>query len=75
MQRCPVIITLMTEAASTSETMVNFYHTTRYNNPEDSHLQNIFYLLRAVCATLQMLIPLVCDMISKWFVQMLFSEE
>jgi hypothetical protein len=30
---------LMMEAASTSETSVNFYRTTRRNNPEDSHLQ------------------------------------
>jgi hypothetical protein len=29
---------LMIEAASTSETSVNFYKTTRRNNPEDSHL-------------------------------------
>jgi hypothetical protein len=28
----------MMEAASTSETSVNFYETTRRNNPEDSHL-------------------------------------
>jgi uncharacterized protein with FMN-binding domain len=27
------------EAASTSETLVNFYQTTRRYNPEDSHLQ------------------------------------
>jgi hypothetical protein len=27
------------EAARTSETLVNFYQTTRRNNPEDSHLQ------------------------------------
>jgi hypothetical protein len=32
-------ISLMTEAASTSETSVNFYQTTRRYNPEDSHLQ------------------------------------
>jgi hypothetical protein len=32
------IIALMMEAASTSETSVNFYQTTRRNNPEDSHL-------------------------------------
>jgi hypothetical protein len=31
-------IALMMEAASTSETWVNFYQTTRRNNPEDSHL-------------------------------------
>jgi hypothetical protein len=28
----------MMEAASTSETSVNFYRATRRNNPEDSHL-------------------------------------
>jgi hypothetical protein len=32
------IVTLMMEAASTSETSVNFYQTTRRNIPEDSHL-------------------------------------
>jgi hypothetical protein len=32
------IIALMMEAASTSETSVNFYQTTQRNNPEDSHL-------------------------------------
>jgi hypothetical protein len=32
------IIALMTEAAGTSETLVNFYQTTRRYNPEDSHL-------------------------------------
>jgi hypothetical protein len=29
----------MMEAASTSETSVNFYQTTRRYNPEDSHLR------------------------------------
>jgi hypothetical protein len=29
----------MTEAARTSETLVNFYQTTRRYNPEDSHLR------------------------------------
>jgi hypothetical protein len=33
-------IALMMEAASTSETSVNFYQTTRRYNPEDSHLHN-----------------------------------
>jgi hypothetical protein len=37
------IITLMMEAASTSETSVNFYQTTRHNNPEDSHLQALYH--------------------------------
>jgi hypothetical protein len=31
-------ITLVKEAASTSETSVNFYTTAWRNNPEDSHL-------------------------------------
>jgi hypothetical protein len=33
-----VIALMMLGAASTSETSVNFYHTTRRNIPEDSHL-------------------------------------
>jgi hypothetical protein len=32
------LIALMMEAARTSETLVNFYHTTWRYNPEDSHL-------------------------------------
>jgi hypothetical protein len=32
------MIALMTEAASTSETLVNFYQTTRRNNPEENNL-------------------------------------
>jgi hypothetical protein len=35
-------IALMMEAARTSETLVNFYHTTRRYNPEDSHLPKRF---------------------------------
>jgi hypothetical protein len=30
---------MMMEAAGTSETLVNFYQTTRRYNPEDSHLR------------------------------------
>jgi hypothetical protein len=37
-QRLPRAIALMMEAASTSEMSVNFYQTTQYYNPEDSHL-------------------------------------
>jgi hypothetical protein len=33
-----LLIALMMEAARTSETLVNFYHTTRRYNPEDTHL-------------------------------------
>jgi hypothetical protein len=33
-----LLIALMIEAVSTSETSVNFYQTTRRDNPEDSHL-------------------------------------
>jgi hypothetical protein len=33
------LIALMMEAASISESSVNFYQTTRRNIPEDSHLQ------------------------------------
>jgi hypothetical protein len=40
---CIVLITLMMEAASTSETSVNFYQTTRRQNPKDSHLQEDDY--------------------------------
>jgi hypothetical protein len=38
-----VAIALMMEAARTSETLVNFYQSTRCYNPEDSHLQLISY--------------------------------
>jgi hypothetical protein len=31
------LITLMMEAANTSETSVNFHQTTRRNNPEDAY--------------------------------------
>jgi hypothetical protein len=37
---CSLAIALMMEAASTSETSVNFYQTSRCNIPEDSHLQS-----------------------------------
>jgi hypothetical protein len=33
------LIALMMEAARTSETLVNFYQTTRRYNPEESHLR------------------------------------
>jgi hypothetical protein len=37
-RRCRVLIALMMEVTSTSETSVNFYQTTRRNKAEDSHL-------------------------------------
>jgi hypothetical protein len=39
-----VVIALMMEAASTSETSVNFYQTTRRYNPADSHLRDFLSL-------------------------------
>jgi hypothetical protein len=42
-QRCLLLTSsgrsLVMEAVSTSETSVNFYHTTQLNIPEDNHLQ------------------------------------
>jgi hypothetical protein len=38
-----LLIDLMMEAASTSETPANLYQTTRRYNPEDSHLQVVTY--------------------------------
>jgi hypothetical protein len=43
-------IALMMEAARTSETLVNFYQTTRRYNPEDSHLLR-FLMYLFVCNT------------------------
>jgi hypothetical protein len=40
---------LMMEAARTSETLVNFYQTTRRYNPEDSHLGSPYGLHFALC--------------------------
>jgi hypothetical protein len=37
-----ILIVLMMEAVSTSETSVNFYQTTRLNITEDCHLQEVF---------------------------------
>jgi hypothetical protein len=36
----------MMEAARTSETLVNFYQTTRRYNPEDSHLRKEMYMFK-----------------------------
>jgi hypothetical protein len=44
-----VAMGLMMEAARTSETLVNFYQTTRRYNPEDSHLHSHFTFICALC--------------------------
>jgi hypothetical protein len=49
---------MMMEAASTSETLVNFYQTARHYNPEDSHLE----------ATWQMVLHLRIDALNLIFV-------
>jgi hypothetical protein len=41
---CSLAIALMMEAARTSETLVNFYQTTRRYNPEDNHLLSLVYI-------------------------------
>jgi hypothetical protein len=38
------IIALMMEKTSTSETSVNFYQSTRRNNPEESHLHTLTFI-------------------------------
>jgi hypothetical protein len=43
-------IALMMEAASTSETSMNLYKTTRHKNPEDSHLRNFKLSQRFIIA-------------------------
>jgi hypothetical protein len=35
----------MMEVQSTSEASVNFYQTTRRNNPEDSHFLYLFFMM------------------------------
>jgi hypothetical protein len=53
----------MMETASTSETLVNFYETTRRYNPEDSHLCK-------VCIFMFLLISLVTQGFLGYFVGM-----
>jgi hypothetical protein len=71
---CSLAIALMMEAASTSETLVNFYQTSRCNSPEDSHLhthrrENLkSYLLAQLIANPKAVLPLRrrdCDSINK----------
>jgi hypothetical protein len=42
-------IALMMEAANTSETLVNFYQTTRRNILEDSHLRGMTFVCLFLC--------------------------
>jgi hypothetical protein len=44
------IIALMIQAASTSETSVNFYQTTRLYKPEDSHFHDLMVRLEEYLA-------------------------
>jgi hypothetical protein len=37
------VVALMMEAARSSETLLNFYQTTRRYNPEDSHLLKYYF--------------------------------
>jgi hypothetical protein len=46
---CP--ITLMTEAATTSETSVDFYQITRPNITEDSHFHSQYWLVALLLET------------------------
>jgi hypothetical protein len=53
----------MMEAASTSETSVNFYQTTLRNNPESSHLREYLLccLLSSLCFIFQISPPYKSD--------------
>jgi hypothetical protein len=53
---------LMMEAARTSETLVNFYQTTRRYNTEDSHLRTHS---RENLTSYMMMIPIILDLLSK----------
>jgi hypothetical protein len=44
-----LLITLMMEAASISETSANFYETTWLNNPEDRHVLTFFVNEIVIC--------------------------
>jgi hypothetical protein len=59
----------MLEAARTSETLVNFYQTTRRYNPEDSHLRKLEllnYLLSVVLS------PRIC--VLDWLIIGLYND-
>jgi hypothetical protein len=50
-----LLISLMMEAANTSETSVNFYQTTRRSIPEDSHL-HVSLLIVFITLTVSLLL-------------------
>jgi hypothetical protein len=56
---------LMMEAARTSETLVNFYQTTRRYNPEDSHLG--LYLVTMSESPLFQLLNQLTDLKRTWY--------
>jgi hypothetical protein len=53
------VVAPMMEAASTSETLVNFYQTTWCNNPEDSHLLDIIKSLLLMILKCQFILQAV----------------
>jgi hypothetical protein len=73
---CSLAIALMMEAASTSETPVNFYHTTRRNNPEGSLLQllTVFIVIELLyCYTVSLDSPLNMFRLSLRHLQVRFT--
>jgi hypothetical protein len=51
------MIALMMAAARTSETLINFYQTTRRFNPEDSHLRT--HRRENLKSCLQLVVPII----------------
>jgi hypothetical protein len=69
-----LLIALMMEAARTSETLVNFYRTTRRYNPEDSHLRVIFSVFTILSTKRHSTVILDTSMFSTQNNQLIFPE-
>jgi hypothetical protein len=77
------LITLMMEAARTSETLVNFYQIAWCNNPEDSHLRTLchenlksyfeWYLSACMCLNLKSLVTFITALCN-WQIQIFFLK-